>query len=77
MSLISVVERLVWPAHWYVDVGCLIFGESRQLGSKLRQVQGCNLLVQVLREDIHLLGVLSRAALIPKLQLSNHLEQDI
>jgi hypothetical protein len=67
------VGRLVWALHWDADVVRLGLGELGEPGTQLAQVEGSNLLIQVLREHIHLLLILAAALLLPQLQLSNDL----
>jgi hypothetical protein len=67
------VGRLVWALHWDADVVRLGLGELGEPGTQLAQVEGSNLLIQVLGEHIHLLLILAAALLLPQLQLSNDL----
>jgi len=74
---VSVVSWLERSSHWDVDVLGLVSSQLGQLGSQLGQMQGCNLLVQVLGQHIHLVLVATCLALIPQLQLSNDLNANI
>ena len=71
--LVSVVSRLEGASHWNIDVLGLLWCQLGQLGSQLGQVKSCNLLIQVLGQHIHLVLVPARLALVPQLQLGNHL----
>ena len=54
---VSVVSWLEWPSHWDIDVLGLVSSQLGQFGSQLGQMQGCNLLIQVLGQHIHLVLV--------------------
>jgi hypothetical protein len=72
-NLVPVVGRLVWALNRDADVVSLRLGELGQPGTKLAQVEGSNLLIQVLGEHIHLLLILATVLLLPQLKLSNDL----
>ncbi len=74
---VSVVSWLEWSSHWDIDVLGLVSSQFGQLGSQLGQMQGCNLLVQVLGQDVHLVLVATCLALIPQLQLGNDLKAHV
>ena len=67
------MSRLEWASNRDVDVLGLVSSQLGQLGTQLGQMQGCNLLIQVLRQHIHLVLIATRLALIPQLQLGNDL----
>jgi hypothetical protein len=67
------VGRLVWALDWDADVVRLGLGELGEPGTQLAQVEGSNLLIQVLGEHIHLLLILAAVLLLPQLKLSNDL----
>jgi hypothetical protein len=71
------VQGLEGASDGDVDVGGLVLGEGGQLGSQLGQMEGSHLFVQVLGEHVNLLLVLTRVALVPELQLGNHLQEGI
>ena len=72
-TLVSVVGRLEWPGDWHIDVLGLVCCQLSQLGAQLGKMQSCNLLIQVLGQDVHLVLIATRFALIPQLKLGNHL----
>ena len=72
-SLVPVVRGFVGTLNRDADVVGLGLGELGQLGTKLAQVEGSNLLVEVLGEHIHFLLVLASVLLLPQLKLSNDL----
>ena len=72
-SLVPVVRGLVGTLNWNADVVSLRLGELGQPGTKLAQVEGGHLLVEVLGKNVHLLLVLAGALLLPQLKLSNDL----
>mmetsp|Transcript_39319 Transcript_39319/g.70433 ORF Transcript_39319/g.70433 Transcript_39319/m.70433 type:complete len:422 (+) Transcript_39319:272-1537(+) len=67
------MSRLEGAVGVDVDVRCLLLRQLGQLRSELVEVQGGDLLVQVLGQHVHLLLVLAGVALVPQLQLGNHL----
>ncbi len=71
--LVTVVQGLEGPIDGHVDVAGLVGGELGELGPQLGQVKGSHLFVQLLGQHIHLVLILARCALIPQLQLGNHL----
>ena len=75
-NLVPVVSRLVGTLDRDTDVVSLRLGELGELGTKLAQVEGGNLLIKVLGEHVHLLLILARALLLPQLKLSNDLYQE-
>ena len=75
-NLVPVVSGLVGTLDRDTDVVSLRLGELGELGTKLAQVEGGNLLIKVLGEHIHLLLILARAPLLPQLKLSNDLYQE-
>lgn len=74
-GLVPVVWWLEGSVGVYVDVCCLVWGQLSQLGTQLSQVQGGDLLIQVLGQHVHLLLVAAACALVPQLQLSNDLQE--
>ena len=75
-NLVPVVSGLVGTLDRDTDVVSLRLGELGELGTKLAQVEGGNLLIKVLGEHVHLLLILARALLLPQLKLSNDLYQE-
>ena len=71
--LVAVVQRLVRTRLAQAQVSRLVIREHRQLGPQLGQVQSSDLLVEVFRQDIHLLLVLAALALVPQLELGDDL----
>ena len=49
IDLVAVVLRLVWALLRDTDVIGLVLGQDCQLGTQFRQVQSCDLLVEVLK----------------------------
>ena len=74
-SLVSVMKWLEWTSLGNIDVFGLIIRQDSELGAQLWKMQCCNLLVQVLGQHVHLPLVLAALALIPELQLGDHLHQ--
>eukprot|EP00983_Pelagomonas_calceolata_P028066 880486-Pelagomonas_calceolata.AAC.3 len=58
-----------------VHIGGLLGGELGELGAQAGQVQHGHLLVQVLGQHVHLTFVAAGGALVPQLQLGNHLHR--
>mmetsp|Transcript_10109 Transcript_10109/g.30251 ORF Transcript_10109/g.30251 Transcript_10109/m.30251 type:complete len:533 (+) Transcript_10109:448-2046(+) len=71
--LIAVVRGLEGAVLRHVDVGSLLVGEDGKLGAQLGKVQRRHLLIQVLRQHVHLLLVAAGLALVPQLQLGDNL----
>ena len=67
------MRGLVRAALVDADVLGLVVREDRQLGPELVEVQRRDLLVEVLREDVHLLLVAARGLLVPELELRDDL----
>mmetsp|Transcript_9352 Transcript_9352/g.21252 ORF Transcript_9352/g.21252 Transcript_9352/m.21252 type:complete len:499 (+) Transcript_9352:944-2440(+) len=74
--LVAVVRRLEGSVDRDVDVLGLVRGKLRELGAELRQVERSHLLVEVLRQDVDLLVVLVRLALVPELELGDALVRE-
>mmetsp|Transcript_27939 Transcript_27939/g.75484 ORF Transcript_27939/g.75484 Transcript_27939/m.75484 type:complete len:564 (-) Transcript_27939:105-1796(-) len=72
-SLVPVVSRLEGASSGDVHIGGLLGGELGELGAQAGQVQHGHLLVQVLGQHVHLTFVAAGGALVPQLQLGNHL----
>ena len=75
-TLVPVGRRLVRTLNWDANVVRLGLGELGQPGAELAQVEGRDLLVEVLGENVHLLLILATGLLVPQLKLSNNLEQE-
>ena len=58
-NLVPVVSRLVGTLDRDTDVVSLRLGELGELGTKLAQVEGGNLLIKVLGEHLHFLLILA------------------
>merc|ERR1719240_950032 len=70
IRLIAVGVRLVRAVDRDVHVVGLLLREDRELGAHGRKVQARDLLVELLREQVDLVGlVLARVALLPELEL--------
>jgi hypothetical protein len=77
LRLVAVRVRLVRPAHRHVDVVSLLLREDGKLRAERREVEPGNLLVEVLREQVHLVGlVLAAVALLPELELRKGLVRE-
>ena len=68
---VSIVVRLVRPVDRHANVIGLVRGELRQLHPEMVEVQSRNLLIEMLREHVHLLFVL--AGVLMKLELRDYL----
>mmetsp|Transcript_19665 Transcript_19665/g.21959 ORF Transcript_19665/g.21959 Transcript_19665/m.21959 type:complete len:432 (+) Transcript_19665:23-1318(+) len=73
LYLIAVVSGLVRTIDVHADVGSLLLRKRRELAAQLVEVEAGDLLVEVLRENVHLVVVLLRGLLVPELELSHHL----
>eukprot|EP00736_Rhodelphis_marinus_P007012 Rmarinus@m.17095 len=72
--LVAVGIGLVGATDGNVDVLRLLLTELGEAGTKVRQVEASDLLVQNLGQDVHLpAGVLARLPLLPELDLGNNL----
>ncbi len=74
---VAVVGGLEGTGLGDIDVGGLVVGEDGELGAQLGQVKRGHLLVQVLGQHVHLVLIAARLALVPQLQLRNHLMHHI
>jgi len=72
-DLVPVVLGLVGTLRVDTDVGSLLVGETGELGTELVKMEPGNLLVKVLRENVHLLFILAGGPLVPELKLSDGL----
>merc|ERR1712170_42649 len=65
MHLVAVVVTLEWAILANVDVVCLLLAELGEAGTASWEVQGSNLLVQVLGEEVHIVLVGLGAGVVP------------
>merc|ERR1712232_102784 len=65
MHLIAVVVTLEWTVQANVDVVCLLLAELGEAGTASWKVQGSNLLVQVLGQEVHVVFVGLVSGVIP------------
>merc|ERR1712094_58717 len=77
VRLVAVRVRLVRPVDRDVDVVALLLAQHRELGAHGRQVQAGDLLVEVLREQVHLVRLVpASVALLPELELRERLVRE-
>ena len=72
---VSVGVWLVRTFNLHTNVVCLLFGQCCHLGTECSQVQTSNLLVQLLRQQVHLIGLVSLVLLgvLKQVKLCQHL----
>merc|ERR1719235_425310 len=72
---VSVGVWLVRAFNLHTNVVCLLFGQCCHLGAKCSQVQTSNLLVQLLRQQVNLIGLVSFVLLcvLKQVKLCQHL----
>lgn len=71
--LIAVAIRLERTLHRDSNVVSLLLGQNCEFGSELSKMETGNFLVELLGEQVDLLGVLARGAVCPELNLSESL----
>merc|ERR1712224_524994 len=75
--LVAVRVRLVRAVHGHVDVLGLLLRENGKLRAERAKVEPGNLLVELLRKQVHLVGlVLPAVALLPELELREGLVRE-
>merc|ERR1719487_490553 len=75
--LVAVRVRLVRTAHRHVDVIGLLLGEDGQLSAERAEMKTGDLLVELLRQQVNLVGlVLAGVALLPELKLRESLVRE-
>merc|ERR1712185_692373 len=76
VRLVPVAVRLVGAVDRDANVVALLLREHRELRAQGRQVKAGDLLVELLREEVHVLGILARVALLPELKLRERLVRE-
>merc|ERR1719359_1223345 len=77
MTLVPVSGGLERPLNLYTDVVRLLFRKCREIRTKCRQMQLCHLLVELFRQQVHIVLVsLGHIRIIEEVELSENLVRE-